>query len=558
MSLHPQTIPPVPVETARVARLAFPKGNVYLTMRDELGVFYTDAIFMALFPTRGQPAETPWRLALVMVMQYAEGLTDRQAADAVRDRLAWKYALSLELTDPGFDASVLSAFRDRLLAGSAEQQLLDMMLTRFQAVGLLKARGTQRTDSTHVVAAVRTLNRLECVGETVRHALNHLAVVAPDWLRLQVPTVWAERYGPRFDAYRLPKSQTAQQALAAQIGQDGRTLLEHIYRPDAPVWLRQVPAVETLRQVWLQQYQLGDTTLQWRSVDNQPPAARRIHSPYDVEARYSAKRTTEWVGYKAHFTETCDPDAPCLVTNVETTPATTSDFDLPDQIHMALAAKGWLPQTHLLDAGYTSADAMVTAHTDHAVVVVGPVPPDRQWQAQAEQGFDVASFTLDWEMQQAICPQGQTSIHWAARRDAGHGGREVITIRFAQRTCAVCPCRVQCTRATTGPRELQVRPQLQHAALQAARQQQASATFKAQYALRAGVEGCISQGVRVMHVRQARYIGAAKTHLQHLLTAAGLNLRRAVAWLQEVPHATTRIAPFVTLLTTAPAPLLPG
>lgn len=137
-----------------------------MKMRDELGTFYEDEDFKGLFPQRGQPGESPWRLALVMVMQYAEGMSDRQAAEAVRARIDWKYALGLELDDPGFDHSVLSEFRDRLLKESAQEMLLDKMLARFQAKGYLKARGQQRTDSTHVLAAVRQLNRLELVGET--------------------------------------------------------------------------------------------------------------------------------------------------------------------------------------------------------------------------------------------------------------------------------------------------------------------------------------------------------------------------------------------------------
>jgi transposase len=254
MSMQPQTIDPIPEDTARVARAAFPTGNPYMRMRDDLGVFYRDEVFAALFAVRGQPAASPWRVALVLVLQYAEGLSDEQAATAVRGRIDWKYALSLELTDPGFDASVLSEFRGRLVAGSTEQLLLDTMLERFQAAGLLKARGRQRTDSTAVLAAIRTLNRLECVGETLRHALNSLAVAAPDWLRPQLDPAWAERYGPRLDEYRLPKAQAAREALAAQIGHDGFRLLTAVYAPAAPPWLRAVPAVETLRRVWLQQY----------------------------------------------------------------------------------------------------------------------------------------------------------------------------------------------------------------------------------------------------------------------------------------------------------------
>ena len=180
MSLHPQAIPPIPQETARVAQAVFPKGNVYMKLRDELGTIYQDQDFADLFPRRGQPAEAPWRLALVTLIQYAEGLTDRQAADAVRSRIDVKYALSLDLTDLGFDFSILSEFRSRLLAHGAEHRLFEILLEQGRAHGWLKARGKQRTDSTHVLAAIRTLNRLESVGETLRHALNVLAEVAPD------------------------------------------------------------------------------------------------------------------------------------------------------------------------------------------------------------------------------------------------------------------------------------------------------------------------------------------------------------------------------------------
>src|ERR671933_2733070 len=158
MSLNPCPIDPVPPETTRVARAAFPKGHRAMTMRDELGVIYPNDLFTALYPQVGHYGEPPWRLALVTLMQFSENLTDRHAADAVRGRIDWKYALGLELTDTGFDFSVLSEFRTRLVVGAAEERLLEAMLTRYRERGLLKARGRQRTDSTHVLAAVRKLN----------------------------------------------------------------------------------------------------------------------------------------------------------------------------------------------------------------------------------------------------------------------------------------------------------------------------------------------------------------------------------------------------------------
>src|ERR671938_1181928 len=162
MSLHPQhPIGSVPKHTARIARAAFPKSNPYLTLRDTLGTVFTDRDFADLYPEQGQPGYPPWRLALVTLMQFREGLSDRQAAEAVRARIDWKYLLGLELSDPGFDFSVLCEFRERLLTGGAPERLLERPLQTCRELGLLKARGRQGTDSTHVLAAVRTINRLE-------------------------------------------------------------------------------------------------------------------------------------------------------------------------------------------------------------------------------------------------------------------------------------------------------------------------------------------------------------------------------------------------------------
>src|SRR3954468_12771646 len=145
MSLQPRPPPPVPEDTARVAHAAFPRGNPYLRLRDELGTLFGDDDFADLYPRRGQPALSPWRLALVTILQFREDLSDRRAADAVRARIDWKYLLGLELDDPGFDASVLCEFRSRLLAGEAEERLLEQLLDRCKTMGLVQAGGRQRT-----------------------------------------------------------------------------------------------------------------------------------------------------------------------------------------------------------------------------------------------------------------------------------------------------------------------------------------------------------------------------------------------------------------------------
>lgn len=235
MSLQAQQIPPIPEATVQVARRAFRKGNVYMQMRDVFGTFFSDDQFRDLYPSEGQPAYAPWRLALVSIMQFAENLSDRQAADAVRSRIDWKYALSLELEDSGFDFSVLSEFRQRLLDHEAGEQLLNTLLAHFQQAGLLKGRGSQRTDSTHVMASVRDLNRLELVGRTLQAALDAIAEVAPQWLQAWVSPDWYTRYGQVLTTFRLPQKAVERDALAVQIGWDGITLFQRVcHHPDTP------------------------------------------------------------------------------------------------------------------------------------------------------------------------------------------------------------------------------------------------------------------------------------------------------------------------------------
>jgi transposase len=545
MSLQPQVVYLVPEETARVARAAFPRGNVYMHMRDTFGMIYDDQTFASLFPLQGQPAVSPFRLALTTVMQFAENLSDLQAADAVRSRLDWKYALGLELTDSGFDASVLSEFRTRLVAGAGEHLLLDTMLTLFREQGLLKVRGKQRTDSTHVLANIRILNRLECVGTTLRHALNTLALVAPDWLHHHIDPEWFDRYGPRFENYRLPKAETDRQAFAAQVGNDGVRLLEAVYAPTTPPWLREVPAVEILRRIWIQQYYVVTGTVCVRGMADIPPAALLINSPFDLQARYSMKRDIRWTGYKAHITETCDPELPHLITHVATTPGTTQDSDVTATIQADLAAADLLPSEHFMDEGYIDAELVVNSHLHHHVALVGPVARDASWQAAEHEGYDITQFQVDWDTQTVHCPQGKTSAHWKPYHDPR--GKRLIHIAFQGTDCRPCLARAVCTRAKLGRRQLTLRPRQEFEVIQVARARQQTPSFKAKYAQRAGIEGTLSQGVRRCNLRRARYSGLAKTHLQHIITAVALNVVRVLAWHAEVPRATTRQSHFAAL-----------
>ena len=545
MSLYPWPIFEVPEETIRIAQAAFPKSNIYIRIREKFGVFFKDEQFASLFSHRGQPAYSPWRLALVSVVQFMENLSDRQVAEAIRGRIDLKYLLGLELDDAGFHYSVLTEFRQRLVIGSMEQELLDTILGVLSEHGLLNKRGKQRTDSTHVVAAVRDLNRLEMVGETMRATLNIVATVAPEWLQSLAPLVWYDRYETRIEEYRLPRKKKERTAWVETVGYDGCYLLTNIYESKTHRWLWDIPAVQTLRKMWLYQFYYQDDVLKLRQAKDLPPASIRFDSPYDPEAHYSKKRETTWTGYKVHISETCDDDQPHLITHVETTIAPQSDADMTQPIHDALAKKVCLPGTHLVDAGYVDAEQIVNSKLEHNLQLLGPVRPDTSWQTMENTGHAITDFVIDWESKQATCPNGAISSAWTSKKDAWDNA--VISVKFSNKDCRPCPTRSCCTRRVSTPRSLTLRPQLQHEALQNNRQQQKTEEWQKQYAKRAGIEGTISQAVRGFGLRECRYIGLAKTHLQHVLTAVAINMARLDAWSTGKKRAQTRTSRFAIL-----------
>lgn len=300
----------------------------------------------------------------------------------------------------------------RSIHRSAETILLETMLERFKEQGLLKARGKQRTDSTHVLAAIRALNRLECVGETLRAALNSLATVAPEWLREHLALEWFDRYSTRIEDSRLPKGKEARKDYADVIGADGSQLLTALYDPSTPPHLRELPAVQNLRRIWTFHYYAEEGQLRWCKAEDLPPAGMRFGSPYDPDARFGTKRSITWTGFKVHLTETCEDEEIHLITHVETTAAGITDSELSAPIHEALAQKDLLPGEHFLDAGYVDADFVVKRQRDLDIEVVGPMSPDSSWQAKENQGYDNTHFTVDWQAHQVICPQGKRNTCW--------------------------------------------------------------------------------------------------------------------------------------------------
>jgi transposase len=542
--LKPLSVNKIPKETVRVAQAAFPKPSTVMVFRDTFGSIYHDEDFSEHFPNTGQPAYAPWRLALITVFQFLENLTDRQAADAVRGRLDWKYALGLELTDPGFDASVLSEFRTRLVIGEAEALLLDKMLKVFAEHDLLKT-AKQRTDSTHVIAAVRKLRRMELAGETMRAALNALASVEPDWLRSVAKPEWFERYSHRVEEYRFPKGKQAQYLYGIDVATDGFELLDLLEQPSTPAMLKSLPMVNTLREGWKQNFERKDGTVRWLQPGELQPSGERFNSPYDPEACYATRRNTEWVGYKVHLTETCESNELHLVTHVETTPSVIQDVSTTEDIHQALADKACLPEKHMVEGGYTDAALLTSSQEKHGITLVGPVRENRSWQAKAKQGFSNTDFKIDWNKKTATCPMSKTSYTWQERKN--EFGTDVIYMQFRPKDCQPCASRTLCTKAKTTGRKLLMQPQQQQESLSTMRALMASDEAKELYKQRAGIEGTLSQGIRAMGLRHTRYRGLKRTHSQHVPTAAAINVARVVNYLNDVPLGGTRLSPFARL-----------
>jgi IS5 family transposase len=473
---------------------------------------------------------------MVTILQFRHNLSDRAAAQALADRISWKYCLGLELEDTGFDYSVLSEFRARLSEGGRSDALLSLMLQRLKAAGLVKAGGRQRTDSTHVIACVRRLNRIESVGEGLRAALEAIAATSPDWIVPLLREGWDERYGRKVETARLLSRKNASaQALADQIGADGQALLAAIDADPAAAWINELPEITVLRTLWEQQYTTTPAgRLRLKDAADLPPAADRVHSPHDPDARYSTKGRghdddLEWVGSKVHLSESCDPDLPNLITDVHTTPATDPDVVATTAIQDKLISRGLTPGEHLMDAGYPSAPS-ITASAQRGITLIAPVIVATGRNAHRDT-FGPADFTLDWQAGTATCPAGATS------RSMKPDKRGLVTFAFSRRDCRPCPIRSQCTLATPNiPRRITIHPEPVHEARMAAHRSQHSDQWRKTYNIRAGVEGTVSQAVRGPNIRHARYQGLDKTHVQNVITGMALNVTRLGAYLDVKPN----------------------
>lgn len=519
MSLKPQPSRPMPEDLARLGAILLPTDSPYRLIGDQLYALYDNAAFADLYHAEGKPALPPVDLLFVLALQGLENLGDRAAADAVRLRLDWKYALHLPLDYAGFDFSVLSDFRARLLTHRASARLFDTLLSQFRELGLLKRRGRQRTDSLAVLSRVHLLTRIELVAETLRLAIRAVVRTDPTWAKSTLPPAWEEFYGQRLVAERLSEAERSR--LQTETGRDGQWLLERVADPSSPAALTSLSEVEVLRTVWAQQYELREQQLVLRELRGYDGTAQ-VQSPHDPQARWSKKGGQTWVGDKLQLSETDDDGMPHLITDIALTSSVEGDTTALGEIAQRQALRDVLPSQRYVDQGYVSGGTL-TASARRGEDLIGPAPTsDPSPQARLVDGLTQEHFQIDLEALLASCPAGATAV-----------GRQhkdgTIGFDFDRGGCEGCSLRPRCCTGKGG-RRLRISPG--HTALVAARARQETEAFKSAYrAHRGGVEGCLSALVRGHGMRVNRYIGRAKNELRALFVGAAVNLRRAAGWL---------------------------
>ncbi len=516
MSLQEPLRRTLPADIAQVGRQMLSADNFFRQIGDRFDeLFPLDSEFEELYLPTGRGAISPVLLAGVTVFQMMEKLPDRLAAEYVASRLDWKYALHLPLSYPGFHFTDLYAFRQRLLAHGWERKILEQLLERLKGLGLLRGRGKMRTDSTHILGLVEWLSQLEVVLESIRLALRAVHEVAPQWVANHLPAAFGEVYSERISTYGWSEAELGRGW--QQAGQDGFWLLGQIDH-SAPQPAQQRAEVAVLRQVLAQQYPQGP---------HQSPPAKRpsgktiLQSPHEVQARQGVKRHKVWLGYKAQVTETCDPDLPHLVVDLEPDNALQEDCLALPAIQARLAERDLLPAEQYGDQAYITG-ALIARSLRQAICLLGPCPRD----TTGPPGFRQEDFHWDLEKRQVTCPAGQVSRVWSQKRAAA-GEAPSLKLRFHGPTCQACRFFGKCTRSPQG-RSLELHPYRR--LLELYRQMEQSAAFQRAIQLRAGIEATVSELTRKYGLRRARYRGEAKLRLQAAFTAVALNLNRVIRW----------------------------
>lgn len=485
--------------------------NPYRIIGERLFSFLPEEELTSMYAPGGRSGISPVVLSLVTIFQYLENIPDRVAAAWVTTRLDWKYALHLPLEDSGFHYSDLCNYRKRLLAHGKESLLFEEVLHKIEALGFLKKRGYQRTDSTHVLAVVRQLSRLENLSEGLRMALKAIEQADGAFYKAKLPALYREHWSKPLSDYEMTDAE--RNVALERVGADMHWLLEFLSTNRAS-FLR-LPELEVVQTLFSQHFILQAQGVSLRTEVT--PGKEKIQTPHDPEARYATKRGKGWTGYKVHITETANEKGEVnFITDVTTTNACERDSETLPRIHQQLEERSRKPKAHCVDMGYTTGDNLADAQ-ENGIQLMGEVSP-----LEEDGRFTADEFDIDVETQTAVCPAGCTSSSWKVFESGTHQG--MVEIRFGS-YCQACPLRAQCTQAKAG-RKLRLH---RHYPLLKARRREAQ-TEAFQYAMkrRPPVEGTLWEMVRAHGLRRARYRGFAKTHLQHLMQGAAVNLKRGI------------------------------
>lgn len=501
MCLKVQEPWPMPAETARVGKALLEEASPYRLIGEQIFEKFHEQDYADLYSLEGKPGISPVILAFVTVFQFMEKLPDRQAAESLRMRVDWKYALRLPLSYAGFDFSVLSEFRDRLLEHAAEGRVFEQLVREFQEMGLIKERGRQRTDSIAMLMSVRRLSRLELVVETLRLAVGAVLRADRAWAEKLIPPSWEERYGERFVLQRHTKEEWAEHD--KHVGEDGQWFMARVEGAGAPAEIRSLPEVQVLKTVWAQQFREAQGKIVYQAGTSYD-GHTQVQTPHDPEARYSRKRVQEWVGGKVQATETDDEEYPHIITDIAGTCSSKTDYEALPEIQQRLKERGCLPEKQYVDSGYMSGPNLAKS-IENGIDLIGPPCPVVSKQSRLPNGITTDQFVIDVEKQTATCPAGFSS-------NPDHGWAGKLRFRFPDDVCARCSLHERCC---TGKRGRTICVGLTYPLLQEARRRQKTEAFKKDYHKhRSGVEGCVSALARGNGMRISRYTGNQKRHLQ--------------------------------------------
>jgi len=508
----------MPPETERIGKRLLKENDVYRLIGERLFEQITEEEYADLYSVEGKPGISPVILAFITVFQYMEKLSDRQAINSLRMRLDWKYALHLELEYEGFDFSVLSEFRDRLIEGQAEGRVFEKLVEQIRKMGLIKEHGKQRTDSIAMLSKVRRLSRLESVVETLRLAIVAIVDTDRKWSKAVIPPDWEEKYGERFVRQRY--SEKEWQEYEEQIGDNGHWLLGRLEKGSAPAEVQNLPEVQVLKTVWAQQFREEAGKMVYKDLKTYD-GHTQIQSPHDPEARYSRKRRFEWVGDKIQMTETEDEGYPHIITDIVGTSSNRTDYEELSAIQERLEQRGCLPSQQYVDAGYMSGPNLDGSQKKH-IDLIGPLSTVRTPQDLLPDGITRARFQIDAEQKTVTCPKGYVA------RDPIPVNNS-LSFRFPAVICRACEFHSRCC---TGKAGRTIGISAYYELTEAAQERQKTEVFKKDYHQhRSGVEGSLSSLVRGHGMRVARYIGQRKRNLQAVFTGCAANLKRTARWL---------------------------